>query len=210
VNAAAVMAGTARPRQRRAAGGVGTDSGLRLLFGGALRRQLRWSPEPDAPDARALGVGELRLAIHWVELSLHDLSRVARDGPSPARRGAADWHPVHAIGCAEVVESRLPDPLPQRWLLGPLHLGTHQVLRLLSTDAAGCIAAAADDAPALRPLHYTWIPALPQRSAVTGLDAVEQAVTALRDRGDGGERSVRLSLAPAGVAPMPEHPALAP
>lgn len=194
MNAVLAADGAACSRPWSGAGPVPADSGLRLLIGGASRQQLRWSPDPDAPASRPLGDGELRLAIRWVELSAHDLARPATRAQPETRRGRVDWSPVGAIGCAEVVESAPGGPSPGRWLLGPLHVGTHRVLHMLSHDADGCIAAQATDAQPPRQQRYAWIPALQPRIDVAGPDAVERAVHALRERSPRGENRVRLSL----------------
>ena len=194
MNTAIAAASDGFNRPWTSAGKVNADSGLRLLLGGTLRRQLRWSPDPDAPAARALCEGEVRLAIRWVELSADDLRRSATDAQAFRRPGLAGWHPVQAIGCAEVVESRLSSPAPSRWMLGPLPVGTHQVLRLLSTDVTGCIAAEVIDASWAAQLRYAWVPTLQPGQLISGLDAVERAVRALHEPVDGGDRCARLSL----------------
>ncbi len=184
--------GAARHRHRTVSGPVIADSGLRLLIGGPLRRQLRWSPDPDAPDARALLPGELRLAIHWVEISAHDLRLLCGAATRRAHHESAAWQPVAATGCGQVIESTVPGCRRGRWLSGPLHLGTHRVLRVAAMDGAACLATHPEGDPATKGSRYAWSSAPPAGPVASGQDAVEQAVLALRD--SGAADRLRLSL----------------
>lgn len=195
MNPAVAFAATgACERPRPAAGRMPADSGLRLLVGGALQRQLRWSLDPDAPDARALQPGEVRLAIAWVELSLLDLLQATGAASRRAGRDATGWQGVAAAGCGPVIETRVPGCRRGQWLYGPLHVGTHRVLRVRSVDGDAGLAASAEGDHASTHLRYTWIPPSPAVPGAIGPDAVEQAVLALRDCGCADPQHLRLSL----------------
>ena len=187
-------------RSPRAGPDLGTaDSGLRLLIGGASQRQLRWSLDPDAPDARALQPGELRLAIRWVELSTQHLLQATVAALRRGGREAADWQPVTAVGCGQVIETRVPGYRRGQWLRGPLHIGTHRVLRVLSMEGGACLATSAAGDPASTAQHFAWIPSPSATPAAVGQDAVEQAVLAMQDPGCIGPHSLRLSLCTGGA-----------
>jgi hypothetical protein len=79
---------------------------------------------------------------------------------------------------------------------GPLPIGTHCVLRVLSADAHGLLATDGVDAMST-PVRYAWCAGPLQSPAVSGMDAVEQALVALRDQGHTSTAVVPLSLAAA-------------
>lgn len=175
------------------------DAGLRLLVAGRSRLHLRWTTEPDAPASRALADGEVRLAIHAVDFGASDLGRL-RARLLPAGAG---WQVLEAAGLGEVVESRAGGCPVGRILRGPLHLGSHRVLRPTAVDAHGIVAARSDAGPALR---YAWSAGPLHGPAATGIDAVERALQPLRDRPDGLDATPSMRLSVLGLRPDPRDP----
>ena len=175
------------------------DAGLRLLVAGRSRLHLRWTTEPDAPASRALADGEVRLAVHAVDFGAADLGRL-RARLLPAGAG---WQALEAAGLGEVVESRAGGCPVGRILRGPLHLGSHRVLRPTAVDAHGIVAARSDAGPALR---YAWSAGPLHGPAATGIDAVERALQPLRDRPDGLDPGPSMRLSVLGSRPDPRDP----
>ena len=175
------------------------DAGLRLLVAGRSRLHLRWTTEPDAPASRALADGEVRLAVHAVDFGAADLGRL-RARLLPAGAG---WQALEAAGLGEVVESRAGGCPVGRILRGPLHLGSHRVLRPTAVDAHGIVAARSDAGPALR---YAWSAGPLHGPAATGIDAVERALQPLRDRPDGLDPWPSMRLSVLGSRPDPRDP----
>jgi hypothetical protein len=172
--------------------GAPPDSGLRLLI--ARSGLLRWAPDPDAPALRALADGEVRLGIRCFEVTGGDLARVLGAGQGrPARSDARDWQALPAAGIAEVVESQAPGVSVGAMVRGRLRVGTHLVVQVTDTDSTGF--GATDDAKDGSGARYAWSTAHDMEAAV-GLDAVEQAIEALRDRSHAAALTCRLSLSP--------------
>lgn len=172
--------------------GAPPDSGLRLLI--ARSGLLRWAPDPDAPALRALADGEIRLVIRRFELTGRDLERAPRCGQGrQARADARDWHPLPVAGIAEIVESQAPGAPVGATVRGRLHVGTHLVVQVADIDGDGF--SAADEAWSAGEWRYEWSAADLMEAAV-GLDAVEQAIEALRDRSHAATPARLLSLAP--------------
>lgn len=175
------------------------DAGLRLLVAGRSRLHLRWTTEPDAPASRALADGEVRLAVHAVDFGASDLGRLrARLLP-----GGAGWQALEAAGLGEVVESRAGGCPVGSILRGPLHLGSHRVLRPTAVDAHGIVAARSDAGP---PLRYAWSAGPLHGPAATGIDAVERALQPLRDRPDGLDPGPSMRLSVLGSRPDARDP----
>lgn len=150
------------------------DSGLRLLVSGAGASRLRWSTDSDAPAARTLRGGELRLAILCFELGAEDVRR-CRSGPAPVAEGG--WREVPVFGVGRVIESRFDGVAVGALLWGPMRIGTHRVIAADSADADAVVGAT--DAGAGRWLRRHL--ALPAFTAGHG-EPVERRFIELRDR----------------------------
>lgn len=178
---------------RRAIGGWRLDSGVQLLASGPLRQRFRWSTDPDAPAARALCDGEIRLSVRRIEVRVSD---VVQAGTGAIASGSAEgnaWRVVMGTGVGVVEETRSTACSVGVILRGRLPIGTHCVLRVVAADAHGMLASLARDAPAAS-MRYAWCAGPLQSPTVTGMDAVEQAVVALRDLGHTSLAIVPLSL----------------
>ena len=178
---------------RVAAGLRGMDSGVRLLAAGAGLQQLRWSTDPDAPAAHTLGEGEIRLSVQRVDVGPADLRRLSKAMSMRSSAAGDAWCPVYGVGVAVVEESKVE--LCQEGVIvrGPLPLGTHLVLRVLSTDSHGFLAQPSSE-HAMVPVRYAWCIGPLHAPALAGMDAVERAVVELRDLGHGASAVVPLSL----------------
>ena len=181
----------------------GLDAGLRLLVAGRSLQHLRWTTEPDAPAGRPLVEGEVRLAIHGVDFGAADLARLQARLLHAEAGGAKRWLMLEAPGLGEVVESRAGGCPVGSILRGPLHLGSHRVLRPTAVDAHGIVAARSDAGPALR---YAWSAGPLHGPAATGIDAVERALQPLRDRPDGLDPWPSMRLSVLGSRPDPRDP----
>lgn len=195
-----------RGQQPGAAGRV--DSGLRLLAAGPALRRLRWSTDPDAPAAHALCDGQIRLAIQRIDVRPSDLLRSGLVTQQRVGTAADPWRAVIGTGVAEVMESRSSACPVGLIVRGPLPIGTHCVLCVVSADAHGLLAAGVGCATAA-PVRYARCAVPPHGAAVAGMDAVEQALMALRDQGHGTATVLPLSVAavdssPARSAPITE------
>lgn len=181
----------------RALGARQAQTGVRLLMAGAGLQHLRWSTDPDAPAARALSDGEVRLHIQRVELRACDLQglRTRCAGPAGARRNA--WQVAAGIGIAVVDESRSAACGVGDIVKGPLPISTHCVLRVLAADAHGVVARWDFD-DGTKPERYAWCAGPLLAPAVTGMDAVARAVAAVRDLGHDATAVTALSLAATG------------
>jgi hypothetical protein len=169
------------------------DAGLRLLVAGRSLLHLRWSTEPDAAAGRALTDGEVRLAIHAIDFGAAELERLRARLLRAEAIGDGGWQVLEAPGLAEVVESRAFGCPVGRILRGPLHLGSHRVLRPAAVDAHGVVAATAGTESAPR---YAWSAGPLHGPAAKGIDAVEQALQPWRDQahGPGLALPMRLSV----------------
>jgi len=191
----------------------GLDAGLRLLVAGRSLQHLRWTTEPDAPAGRPLVEGEVRLAIHGVDFGAADLARLQARLLHAEAGGAQRWLMLEAPGLGEVVESRAGGCPVGSILRGPLHLGSHRVLRPAAIDAHGIVAVAvaagagagagagAEPAP-----RYAWSTGPLHGHRAMGIDAVERALLPLRDQAHGVEIARPLSLSVLGSrrdAPLP-------
>ena len=184
-------------QSRMAVGMWRLDSGVRLLAAGAGLQRLRWSTDPDAPAARTLCAGEIRLSLQRVEVGPDDLRRLSK---ALSTRGSAEvdaWAAVAGVGVGVVEESNVETCREGVIVRGPMPLGTHLVLRILSTDSHGFLARTPSE-EAVAPVRYAWCAGPLRAPAVTGLDDVERAVMALRDVGHGASPVVPLSLVTAG------------
>ena len=175
------------------------DAGLRLLVAGRALQHLRWTTEADAPAARALVVGEVRLAIHGVDFGAADWARLQARLLHAETSGAQRWLLLEAPGLGEVVESRAGGCPVGRILRGPLHLGSHRVLRPSAIDAHGIVADVfAAGAGAVAGVHpaprYAWSTGPLHGPRAMGIDAVERALLSLRDQAHGVEIARPLSL----------------
>jgi len=169
----------------------GLDAGLRLLTAGRSLRHLRWTTEPDAPAGRSLIDGEIRLAIHAIDFGGADLAQLRARLLRAESTADAGWQLLEAPGLAEVVESRVGGCPVGRILRGPLHLGSHRVLRPTAVDAHGVVAAGPGAGPALR---YAWSAGPLHGPAAIGIDAVERALQPLRDQAHGPTPALPVSL----------------
>ncbi|MFT3819367.1 MAG: hypothetical protein QM750_17310 [Rubrivivax sp.] len=167
------------------------DAGLRLLVAGRTLLHLRWTTEPDAPAGRALADGEVRLAIHAVDFGAAELNRLQARLLRAEAGGDAGWLVLEAPGLGEVVESRAFGCPVGRILRGPLHLGSHRVLRLAAVDAHGVVTAGPGAAPTPR---YAWSAGPLHGPAAQGIDAVEQALQPLRDPAHGPAPALPMRL----------------
>jgi hypothetical protein len=180
--------------RRRAFGARPLDSGVRLLTTGPALQRLRWSTDPDAPASHVLCNAEIRLCIQRVEVRKAD---VLRAGAVDCGRGDADtWRVVTGTGVGVVVESACKTCPVGVIIRGPMPIGSHCVLRVASADAHGLLATGVRDAAAA-PVRYAWCAGPLQSPAVTGMDAVERALLALRDMDHAASTVVPLSLADA-------------
>lgn len=180
------------------------DSGLRLLVAGTHLQHLRWSPDRHAPAARKLGTGELRLEILGFALGRPDVvccrSQLRRSAVMHGRYGM-NWHEVAVTGFGQVVESRHRALGVGELLRGPLHVGTHRVLRPLWLNA-GSLEAVGDD-PQQPARRYARVgrselpgpPVAPARHDHVH-EPLERAFAELRDAAHDSVRATWFSLRP--------------
>jgi hypothetical protein len=189
---------------------VPLDSGLRLLVSGADLQHLRWSPDLHAPAARRLEAGEIRVEIRGFALKgadVHGCRRLARQRASTHWRESKIWLevPVNALGV--IIESRHPQLAVGSLLWGPMHVGTHRVLRPTSLTA-GELEVSSDHSQQTRERFARLSPsALRAASArIPGggdpRDCVESGFAELRDVAHDGVHSAWFSLRPAGSRPQ--------
>lgn len=117
------------------------DAGMRLLLHRRELRRVRATPDPDAPAARALAPGEVRLRVAHVALTPEAMA-CARAGE---RLGCwrffpgedALWGCLPMWGHATVVESRQPALACGQRVFGLLPMGTHLVVAPTYCGAGG-------------------------------------------------------------------------
>lgn len=145
MNAAAVREAAAafRPAGSLLAGrpGAALDAGTRLLLHRRDLRRVRATPDPDAPAARELQAGEVRLQVAHVALTPHTVA-CARAGEAlgswrffPGED--ALWACLPAWGHAAVAESRHPELRCGQRVFGLLPMGTHLVVQPARCSTGG-------------------------------------------------------------------------
>jgi hypothetical protein len=122
------------------------DTGQRLLIARKDLHQTRWAPDPDAPAARALADGQVRLRIEHTALTANNITYAAFGEAMkywqffPAAEGdAADWGCLPVWGYATVSESRCEGVAVGRRVWGYYPLGTHLVVQPARVRASGFI-----------------------------------------------------------------------
>jgi hypothetical protein len=154
------------------------DAGRRLFLRRGAMGEARLGPDPDAPAARALVEGEVRVAVQGFALTANNVTYAAFGEAMkywnyfPAPEAAEGCVPVW--GFAEVTESRAEGFAPGRRLWGYWPAGTHAVLRPSRVKAAGFTDAiahraglpAAYQAYAFCDADPAWSPALEGEQAV--------------------------------------------
>lgn len=135
----------AGPCQSPAPGAVrlasAAEAGMRLLLHRRELRRVRATPDPDAPAARSLADGEVRLRVAHVALTPAAVA-CARAGE---RLGCwrffpgedTQWGCLPMWGHATVVESRHPALACGRRVFGLLPMGTHLVVAPVVCGAGG-------------------------------------------------------------------------
>lgn len=112
---------------------VGQDSGLRLLVGRQDLRRTRLAPDADAPTARALSPGEVRLAVDRFALTANNITYAAFGEAMkywqffPTDDTA--WGCIPVWGFARVCESRAEGVEVGRRVWGYLPMGSYLVVR---------------------------------------------------------------------------------
>ncbi len=112
------------------------DTGQRLLIARKDLHQTRWAPDPDAPAARPLKDGEVRLRIAHAALTANNITYAAFGEAMKywqffpaAASDAADWGCLPVWGYAIVTESRCEGVAVGRRVWGYYPLGTHLVVQ---------------------------------------------------------------------------------
>jgi Protein of unknown function (DUF2855) len=153
-------------------------SGHRLYIQRQQLAQARLGPDPDAPAARALAAGQVRLAIEHFALTANNITYAAFGEAMkywqffPAPAAAEGCLPVW--GFATVAESLADGVAPGRRLWGYFPAGTHLVVTPARVNATGFI----DSAPHRAELaavynHYSFCDADPGwQPDLEGLQAV--------------------------------------
>jgi hypothetical protein len=186
-----------------------TTTGHRLFLQRQQLGQARLGPDPDAPAARALAPGEVRLAVEHFALTANNITYAAFGetlkywqffpAPTPGEGCLPVW------GFATVVESLAEGVAPGRRVWGYFPAGTHAVLQAGRVNANGFVDAAAHRAELAAVYnHYLFCDADPGwQPALEGLQAVLRPlfITSfliddfLAEAGGFGARQVLLSSA---------------
>lgn len=120
---------------------MSAHTGLRLLVATRDLRRTRLAPDPDAPAARALVDGEVRLAIEHFALTSNNISYAVFGEAMkywqffPTEDAA--WGCVPVWGYAEVDESRVAGVEVGQRVYGYLPMGSHLVVRPTCVNARG-------------------------------------------------------------------------
>ena len=115
-----------------------TDHAMRFLVARNDLHQTRWSPDPDAPEARPLAEGEARLKIEQFALTANNITYAAFGEAMKYWQffptGEAGFGCIPVWGFASVTESRCAGVEPGQRLYGYLPMGSHLVVQ---PDRAG-------------------------------------------------------------------------
>jgi hypothetical protein len=146
------------------------DGGIRGLVARQGLQQLRFAPDSDAPAARALAEGEVRLAISHFALTANNITYAAFGEAMQYWRffptEDAAWGCIPVWGFATVCESRAAEVPLGRRIYGYLPMGSHVVLQPRRVNAQGFMDGSAhrqDLAAAYN--HYRFCDADPGYSA---------------------------------------------
>jgi Protein of unknown function (DUF2855) len=122
---------------------MSAHTGQRLLVAKHELRRTRLAPDPDAPAARALAEGEVRLAIAHFALTANNITYAAF---GEAMRywqffpcEDEDWGCIPVWGFAEVDESRVEGIAVGQRVYGYLPMGSHLVVRPGRVNARGFV-----------------------------------------------------------------------
>lgn len=119
------------------------DSGLRCFVARTDLHQIRFAPDPDAPAARPLADGEVRLSVAQFALTANNITYAAFGEAMKYWQffPAADpaWGTIPVWGFAEVQESRAEGLAVGRRIYGFLPMGTHGVVRPAALRATGFV-----------------------------------------------------------------------
>jgi hypothetical protein len=117
------------------------DAGSRLLVARQDLRTVRIAPDPDAPAARPLADGEVRLAVAHFALTSNNITYAAFGEAMKYWQffptGDAVWGCIPVWGFATVVESRAEGVAVGRRVYGYLPMGTHLVVQPQALRAHG-------------------------------------------------------------------------
>ena len=123
------------------------DSGLRFLVARNDLRRTRLAPDADAPAARVLADGEVRLAIDHFALTSNNITYAAFGEAMKYWRffptGDTEWGCIPVWGFAVVSESRAAGVDVGRRVYGYMPMGSHLVVRPQRVTARSCIDASA-------------------------------------------------------------------
>ncbi len=126
---------------------MSAHTGLRLLVAKHELRRTRLGPDPDAPAARALTEGEVRLAIDHFALTANNITYAALGEAMKYWQffpsDDAAWGCIPVWGFAEVDESRVDGIEVGQRVYGYLPMGSHLVVRPGRVSARGFVDTAA-------------------------------------------------------------------
>lgn len=104
-------------------------------------------PDPDAPTARALAEGEVRLRVHDFALTANNITYAAFGDKMKYWQffpsGAGGWGCIPVWGFAEVVESRNPEVATGQRVYGYLPMGHYLVVQAARVNPRGFMDASA-------------------------------------------------------------------
>ena len=122
---------------------MSAHTGRRLLVARQELRRTRLAPDPDAPAARALAQGEVRLAIAHFALTANNITYAAFGEAMKYWQffpcDDAAWGCIPVWGFAEVDESRVAGIQVGQRVYGYLPMGSHLVVRPGKLSASGFI-----------------------------------------------------------------------